>query len=158
MSSEPGFGRALRRLGLALLNATLLLTVLALTLAVVLAVQVRGIARDGRAELRAEITRIEAQLAETRALAAESLAALEARRPPAPGTASPGAIRPADDLPPETAALREALERLADGLAAIDAPAAPAPQADDQTFMRWFVLTFFRFALSRILDGEPSAP
>lgn len=154
----PDFGPALKRLGVALVNATLMLVALVLLLAIVLAVQVRGIAQDGRAELRTEIARLEQQIAETRTTAAQALSELEARREA--GRGSPGAIRPGtEDLPPELAALQAALTELVERLASLDLPPpdpsiTPQTRLDDETFMRWLVLSFIRAVAREILAPE----
>lgn len=162
---QTGFGPALKRLGVALLNATLMLVALVLLLAVVLAVQVRGIAQDGRAELRTEISRLERQIAETRTTAQQALAELEARRadPPEAPRPSPGAIPPETQaLPPDLAALQAALTDLVERLASLDLPppdtvVTPHERLDDETFLRWLVLSFIRAVAREILAPETGA-
>jgi len=156
-TQKTGLGPAVKRLGVALVNATLMLVALVLVLAVVLAVQVRGIAHDGRAELRAEIARLELQVSETRATAAQALAELEVRRDAT--RQSPGAIQPTEPLPPDLAALHAALTELVERLASLDLPPPDpaAPDLDrlgDETFMRWLVLSFIRAVAREILSPE----
>ncbi len=75
----PSERRPLRDLGVALLNATLLLIVAALLLAVILVVQLRGLATDLREGLRSELTALQPQLQAARD---QARAALDAN--PAP--------------------------------------------------------------------------
>lgn len=167
MPSDPNSARpqgaapAVRRLGVALLNATLLLAVIALALALTLAVQVRGIVADGRSALRAEIVQLERQLDATRQSAAQALAALEERERRAPPPASPGAIPLAPSLTaPELAPVEEALNALLQSLADLDLPVPDAsarnqPDEADDAFFRWLTLTIIRHAAGRILADEP---
>ncbi len=144
MSSERTIGRTLKQLALALVNATLLLIVLALVLALVLTAQIRGIASDSRAGLQAEIAALRSELVETRA------AIDQARSQPQPS--APGAI--ASPASPDAASLRDSLDALAQSLAQLDRTAPPS-EASDDTFMRWFVLTFFSFVAERLFTDSP---
>ncbi|WP_127105824.1 hypothetical protein [Pararhodobacter zhoushanensis] len=74
----------LRALGLALLNATLLLVVAALVAAAVLVWQMRGLAEDVRGGVQAELVAIQTQVQTTRDTARETLAVLQDARSTAP--------------------------------------------------------------------------
>ena len=159
MSSDPGPGGTARRLGAALLNATLLLLALILVLAVVLVVQLRGLAQDARGTSDAQIAALELRLSETRATARQALDALEALEArPAPPP-SPGAIRPAPDAAPRPAdlqAVERALMDLVNELATLRiAPLDPAVlEQDEEGLIRWLVLVILRTAARGILDPE----
>jgi|GEM_PF-2079641 len=161
MSSDPSAGTALKRLGAALLNATLMLLALVLILTVVLVVQLRGLASDARPVTDARIATLEARLAETQATARqalETLGTLEAQRPPP----SPGAIRPATGagagttVAPELAEVERALLSLVAELAALRiAPLDPNTlEHDDEGLIRWLVLVILRTAARGILAPE----
>ena len=159
MSSEPGLGATLRRLGAALLNATLLLLALVLILAVVLVAQLRGLAQETRAASLDRVTALEARLAETQATAREALAALEALedgpRPPPP----PGAIRLTPEegtLPADLDGVERALTGLVAELAALRiAPLDPDTlERDEEGLIRWLVLVILRTAARGILAPE----
>ncbi|MFN4099957.1 MAG: hypothetical protein ACK4GT_09280 [Pararhodobacter sp.] len=113
MPSDTG-GR-LRQLGLALLNATLLLIALVLLLLVVLVWQLRGFADDLRTGLRSDLALMQAQVEATRETARASL----------------------QELPdsPQAQAARQELARLVDRLEALD-PAAAAPGETDALLQR----------------------
>ena len=134
--SSDGIGSRLRGVAAALLNATLLLAALVLALAVALAVQVRGVVNDGRADLRAEIVELRAQLAETRA-------ELEQR---APQALTPGAIaRPGVD--PDLQAFAQSADALMQRLETMEG-------TEEDALARGFFAAFFRFVLGRILAAE----
>ncbi|MCW1934078.1 hypothetical protein [Pararhodobacter zhoushanensis] len=97
----------LRALGLALLNATLLLVVVALIAAAVLVWQMRGLAADVRGGVQAELVAIQTQVQSTRETARETLAVLQDARSTAPE-------------------LAEARARLAAVVARLEALEAPA--------------------------------
>ncbi len=159
MSSETGLGSTLKRLGAALLNATLLLLVAILILAVVLIGQLRGLAQETRAASQAEIAALETRLAETQATARqalEALEALEARRAPPP---APGAIRLAPEtgeLPADLEAVERALMSLVAELAALRiAPLDPETlERDEEGLIRWLVLVILRTVARGILEPE----
>lgn len=134
--ATDGFGARLRGLALALVNATLLLAALVLVQAVMLAVQVRGVVNDGRAELRAEIVELRGQLADTRAQ-------LALRAPP---TSTPGAIAPRAPVDPDLAAFASAADALMTRLETMDG-------TDEETLGRAFFAAFFRFVLGRMIAG-----
>jgi hypothetical protein len=103
----PSDRRTWRKLGEALLNATLMLIALIVLLAVVLVMQVRGLTSD----LRADLAGMQDRSVEARSQAEEALAALEAAR-----------AERGDALP-------EAVARARDGLsAALDGWAEQAPE------------------------------
>ena len=130
MSSEPS---ALRKLGAALLNATLMLVALVLLLAVVLVWQVRGIVSDAREGPRTELVALQPQMQATREAA---IAALQ-------------------DLP-DTAPAREDLRALVDQLEA-------RPQLPEVTdsLLRRLALAVIATAAQGVLQGlssDESAP
>ncbi|MFN3954675.1 MAG: hypothetical protein ACK4LQ_09490 [Pararhodobacter sp.] len=161
MPSDRSIGATLKKLGAALLNATLLLVVLALVLMLVLSLQLRGMLREvqGAAQdgLRSELVQFQTQLSETRASAAAALTALEARA--AAEAPAPGAIRPAFDADADAARLRALLEDLTQRLDALEqsppglTPPGGAANADaDERFLRWLALSIIRRAALEFLS------
>lgn len=122
MSSEPS---ALRKLGAALLNATLMLVALILLLAVVLVWQVRGVASDLRDGFRTELVALQPQLQATLQSAREAL----------------------QDLP-ETAPAREDLRALVDQL---ETP--PTLPQDTDSLLRRLALAVIALAAQGVLQG-----
>ena len=100
----------LKALGVALLNATLLLVVAGLIAAAVLVGQVRGLAEDVRGGVQADLRAIQTQVQTTRETARETLAVLQDARSTAP----------------ELAQARERLGALVARLESLEVPAEPA--------------------------------
>lgn len=122
MSSEPS---ALRKLGAALLNATLMLAALVLLLAVVLVWQVRGLASDLREGLRAELVALQPQMQATREAARAAL----------------------EDLP-ATAPARDDLAALVDQL-----EARPTAPQDTESLLRRVAFAVIAIAAQGVLEG-----
>ena len=137
-------GSALKRLFVALLNATLLLAVIVLALAVTLVVQLRGLAGDARQGLRTELVAMQAQVEATRQRAELALEALAAA-PAAPGTI-PLAPRP------EMIQAQDSLRALIDDLDRFDP--ATAPQAEGEGLLRRLVFAIFATVARGLLEGE----
>lgn len=116
----PSDRRPLRDLGVALLNAMLLLIVAALLLAVTLVVQLRGLATDLREGVRTELATVQPQLQAARD---QARAALDAS--PAPEA-------------------RADLQALVDRLDALDPATLPTPEAD--TILRQIVIAILTAA------------
>ena len=116
----PSDRRPLRDLGVALLNATLLLIVAALLLAVILVVQLRGLASDLRDGVQSQITTLQPQLQAARD---QARAALDAN--PAPQA-------------------RAELESLLARLETLDPATLPTPETD--TLLRQIVLAILTTA------------
>jgi len=129
MPSETG-GR-LKQLGLALLNATLMLVALVLLLLVVLVWQLRGFADDIRTGLRSDLAVMQAQVESTRDSARSALQGL-------PDS-------------PEAQAARQDLARLVDRLEALD-PGALVPDETDALLHR-LVLAILATAAQGLLGG-----
>lgn len=144
MPSE--IGSALKRLFVALLNATLLLAVIALVLAVTLVVQVRGLAQEARQGLHGELVALQAQIEVTRQRAQAALAVIEA----APAPASPGAIAPQPR--PEIGEARDTLRALIDDLARFDPVTAPAEAGEG--LLQRLVFAIFAVAARALLETE----
>lgn len=160
MPSERSIGSVLRKLGVALLNATLLLVVLALVLMLALSFQLRGMLREVRGAvndgLRSELVVFQAQLSETRASAAAALAALEARA--GAQAPAPGAIRPAFEADADAVRLRALLEELTQRIDALEQsppgiglPDGAAGAEHDERFLRWLALSIIRRAALEFL-------
>ena len=98
MASEgPG---VLRKLGVAVLNATLMLAALVLLLAVLLVWQVRGLAQDMRGGLRAELASVQPRIEGARETARQALEAVDdARSRPAADTTELTAVRDSLGIP-----------------------------------------------------------
>ena len=122
MSSEPS---ALRKLGAALLNATLMLAALVLLLAVVLVWQVRGLASDLREGLRTELVALQPQMQATREAARAAL----------------------EDLP-ATAPARDDLAALVDQL-----EARPTAPQDTESLLRRIAFAVIAIAAQGVLEG-----
>lgn len=122
MPSETG--SRLKQLGLALLNATLMLVALVLLLAVVLVWQLRGLADEVRTGLRTDLAAMQGEVQAARTEAREALAAL--------------------DDPERAGTAREDLRALVTRLEALD-PAAVTPDASEET-----ASLFHRLALAII--------
>ncbi|MCA2013464.1 hypothetical protein LCM17_18375 [Cereibacter sphaeroides] len=122
MSSEPS---ALRKLGAALLNATLMLAALVLLLAVVLVWQVRGLASDLREGLRTELVALQPQMQATREAARAAL----------------------EDLP-ATAPARDDLAALVDQL-----EARPTAPQDSESLLRRIAFAVIAIAAQGVLEG-----
>ncbi|WP_068299423.1 hypothetical protein [Pararhodobacter sp. CCB-MM2] len=122
MSSEPS---ALRKLGAALLNATLMLAALVLLLAVVLVWQVRGLASDLREGLRTELVALQPQMQATREAARAALEEL-----------------------PATAPAREDLAALVDQL-----EARPTAPQDTESLLRRIAFAVIAIAAQGVLEG-----
>lgn len=112
--------QVLRRLGEALLNATLLLAAIVLFLAVMLVWQLRGFADDMRTGLRTELVVLQPRVDAARQSAQAALGALEAAR-----QAQPDAV-----VPPEAVQAQERLRTLLDTLATWEPSAAETDPAD----------------------------
>ena len=125
MPSEPG---PWRKLGAALLNATLMLVALILLLALLLVWQLRGLAQDLRLGLRAEIATLAPQIDAARTSAAEALARLQ----------DPEARR-------ELTALIDRLDRFEN---------SPPPQTDSA--LRALALAIIATAAGQLLDPDES--
>ena len=120
---------ALKRLGIALLNATLLLAALVLFLAVMLVWQLRGFADDMRGGLRAELVALQPQVEAARTSAREALAALDS----------------ADGRPQ----MREDLAALVARLDALDP--ATAPRIETESLLQRLVLAILSAAAAGLL-------
>ncbi len=120
---------ALKRLGIALLNATLLLAALVLFLAVMLVWQLRGFADDMRGGLRAELVALQPQVEAARTSAREALAALDS----------------ADGRP----RMREDLAALVARLDALDP--ASAPRVETESLLQRLVLAILSAAAAGLL-------
>lgn len=134
-------GARLRALGLALINATLLLAVLLLVLALLLVVQVRGLAEDVRTGVRVDLA---AMHGEVQAARAEARAALEAL-----------------DDPARAAAAREDLRALVGRLDALEAreAAGPATTPDEaDSALRELVLAIVARVARGLLGEAGEAP
>ncbi|MCB1406944.1 MAG: hypothetical protein KDK01_12000 [Rhodobacteraceae bacterium] len=140
MPSEGG--GALRRLGVALLNATLLLAALVLLLAVILVWQVRGLATDMRDGLRSELVTIQPRVEEARHSAQEALSALDAaaQAPGATTSPPPVAVTQAQDR----------LRALLDDLATLDPGLENAEQTE--SLLRRLALLIIATAAQGLLD------
>ena len=138
MPSDTGL--ALKRLGLALLNATLLLAVIALALAVTLVVQLRGLAGDMRDGVRSELVAMQPRVEAARSSARAALDALE--------PAADGAV----DAPARAAA-REDLRALIDRLEALE----PGPQtrAETESLLQRLVMAVLATAARTLLLEPP---
>lgn len=141
MPSETpsGIPAALRRLGVALLNASLLLAALVLLLAVVLVWQVRGLATEMREGLRSDLVTIQPRIEGARRSAQEAMSALDS-------------ARQTPDAPPAVAQAQERLQTLLDDLAALD----PSPENAEQTesVLRRLVLMIIATAAQGLLAPE----
>lgn len=152
MASEgPG---VLRKLGVAVLNATLMLAALVLLLAVLLVWQVRGLAQDMRGGLRAELATVQPRIEGARETARQALEAVDdARSRPAADTTELTAVR--DSL----RALIEALGRLeTDPGFGNEAGLEIGRETGDETesLIRQLVLAIFATAARGLL--EPPQP
>ncbi|MBN8290344.1 hypothetical protein JI664_00035 [Rhodobacter sp. NTK016B] len=127
MPSETGPG-PWRKLGAALLNATLMLVALILLLGVLLVWQLRGLTQDLRLGLRAEIATLAPQIDAARTSAAEAMARLQ----------DPEAQR-------DLTALIDRLDRL---------ETQPQPQSDSA--LRALALAIIATAASQILGPDES--
>ncbi len=136
MPSETG--SAIKRLGLALLNATLLLAVIALALAVTLTVQLRGLADDLRDGIRSEIVALQPRLEAARTSARDALEALDQTQ----------------DSPQATTA-RADLRALIDRLETLE----PEPQTRAETvcLLQQLALAIIATAARHLLP-DPAAP
>lgn len=128
MPSE--IGSRLRALGLALLNATLMLAALVLLLAVLLVWQLRGFASD----MQASLAGAQLQLTEVRLNAREALDAL--------------------DDPARAGQARQDLARLLDQLDALDPATAPA--AETESLLQRLVLAIIATAARGLLTEAPA--
>lgn len=135
MPSETG--SRLKQLGLALLNATLMLVALVLLLAVVLVWQLRGLADDVLTGLRTDLAAMQGELQAARTEAREALAAL--------------------DDPAREGAAREDLRALVTRLEALD-PAAAAPDAsgEDASLFRRLALAIIAVAAQGLAGQLPA--
>lgn len=131
--------RTLRDLGVALLNATLLLIVAALFLAVTLVVQVRGLANDLQTGMQERIATLQPQIEAARTEARAALDALESA-----AAAAPGAIPQA--APPALTELRGLVERL-------ETLTPAAPQTDP--LLRQIALAIIATAARGLLAPAP---
>ena len=143
MASEgPG---VLRKLGAALLNATLMLAALVLLLAVLLVWQVRGLAQDMRGGLRAELATVQPRIEGARETARQALEAVDDAQ-----------SRPAADAA-ELTAVRYSLRALIEALGRLEA--APGsisevgqePGDETESLIRQLVLAIFATAARGLL-------
>ena len=128
-------GKTLKSLGLALLNATLLLLALVLLLAVLLVWQLRGLAGDIRTGLRADLAAMQTQLTEAREGARAALDAL-----------------------PVGEEGRAARQDLAQVIARLDALDTAADPAGADALFRRLVLAIIATAAREVMPGEGMAP
>lgn len=124
----------LRELGLALLNATLMLGALVLLLAVVLVWQLRGFADEARTGLRTDLAAMRAEVQAARTEAREALVAL--------------------DDPAREGAAREDLRALVARLEALDTVAAPPAEAE--SLLRRLALAIIATAAQGLLGDAPA--
>lgn len=139
-SEEPG---ALRKLGAALLNATLMLVAIILLLAVLLVWQVRGLAQDLTGGLRSEIVAIQPQVAQAREAAQQALVAVEEARAESSETA-----------PDALSGAQENLRALIDDLGTLSPPVDGMDETE--SLIRQLVLAIFSAAARGLT--QPSQP
>ena len=139
-SEDPG---PLRKLGAALLNATLMLAAIVLVLAVVLVWQVRGLAQDVRGGLRSEIAEVQPRIDAARETARQALAAVDDAR------TAPAADREANAT--ELDAVQANLRALIDELGSLQPPAEGGDETE--SLIRQLVLAIFATAARGLMDA-----